>query len=83
VKLRQHPKKKTIFIKEACQPIVPVSLLVQAGAQVVWDRDGCEISHPVHGKLQVKMDQGCPTLEREVALKIMAEVEQMMMRGRR
>ena len=27
--------------------------------------------------------QGCPTLEREVALKIMAEVEQMMMRGRR
>ena len=27
------------------------------------------------------MDQGCPTLDHEVGMKIMMEVEQMMMRG--
>jgi len=43
VKLRQHPEKKTIFTKEHCQPIVPMALLVQAGAQVAWDKYGCEI----------------------------------------
>ena len=81
VKLRQHPAKKTIFTREACQPIIPVSLLVQSGAQVSWDKDGCEIYHPAHGKLNVKMDQGCPTLEKAVGLRIMEEIEQMMERG--
>ena len=81
VKLRQHPEKKTIFTKDHCQPIVPMALLVQAGAQVAWDKDGCKIQHPVHGRLEVKMDQGCPTLEHDVGMKIMLEVEQMMMRG--
>ena len=81
VKLKQHPEKKTIFTKDHCQPIVPMALLVQAGAQVAWDKDGCEIRHPAHGKLEVRMDQGCPTLDHEVGMKIMMEVEQMMMRG--
>lgn len=58
-----------------------MALLVQAGAQVAWDKDGCKIQHPVHGRLEVKMDQGCPTLEHNVGMKIMLEVEQMMMRG--
>ena len=58
-----------------------MALLVQAGAQVAWDKDGCKIQHPVHGRLEVKMDQGCPTLEHDVGMKIMLEVEQMMMRG--
>ena len=81
VKLRQHPTTKTILTKDSCQPIVPVSLLVQSGAHVAWDRDGCEIQHPAHGKLDVVMDQGCPTLDYEVGLKIMTEIEQMMKKG--
>ena len=33
---------------------------------VAWDKDGCKIQHLVHGRLEVKMDQGCPTLEHDV-----------------
>ena len=50
--------------------IIPLGMLVEKlGCEVRWSKKGaCKLRHPVMGEIQVRMNAGCPEVEKEVAL---------------
>ena len=65
----------TLLALDCVQPIVPLSKLTALGYKVSWDDVECSISHPGHGKLEITMEQGCPTVAAQVGWRLMNEVE--------
>ena len=65
----------TLLALDCVQPIVPLSKLTALGYKVNWDDVECSVSHPGHGKLEINMEQGCPTVPVQVGWRLMNEVE--------
>ena len=66
----------TLVTPEMVDPLVPIgkaSALV--GLRVQWRGGKCTASHPVLGELRVRDLNGCPCLEKEVALQIIDEMD--------
>ncbi len=75
VEMRMHPTKNTLLVQHAVQPIVPLGKLTLVGYAVKWEDGKIEIKHPVHGKIPVQLQQGCPVVEKKWGQQLMEEVE--------
>ena len=75
--MRQVTDSKTLITREKVQSIVPLCWITALGYRVMWSQDGCKINHPNRPQLPVKMVQGCPTVPKDVGMKLLAEVEQL------
>ena len=75
--MKQVTSTKTLITREKVQAIVPLCWVATLGYRVVWSQDGCKITHPNRPQLPVKMIQGCPTVPKQVGMKLLAEVEQL------
>ena len=75
--MRQLPSSKTLITREKVQSIVPLCWITALGYRVLWSQDGCKITHSNRPQLPVKMIQGCPSVPKEVGMKLLTEVEQL------
>lgn len=67
----------------ALEPIVPMGLLVEKlGCLVEWKEDALNITHPKLGPLEVKNEQGCPQVQRKLALQLIEEIELQRLEGK-
>ena len=61
---------------ESTEPIIPMGLLTKTlGCQVLWTEDGLRVVHPVRGALEVRVENGCPMITRNLALDLIEEIE--------
>ena len=83
MQLLQHRETGTSLSETAVQPIIPVALLVQGGSYIQWDNDECVVVHPRYGKLEIIMEQGCPTVDWQLGMDIIREIEDQQKADRR
>lgn len=58
------------------EPIVPIGLLTTVLAcEVSWGPKGLNVNHPQWGKLDVQVEDACPVLEHDVAMKLIHQIE--------
>ncbi|CAE7327628.1 GIP, partial [Symbiodinium sp. CCMP2592] len=73
----------TLLTEKATAPILAMSDLMEIGCRVVWSSDeGCHITHPVRGNLCARIFNGCPELEEQLGLDLIAEAEATKFRRR-
>ena len=58
------------------EPIVSMSKLVRLGFHVAWRHKTCTVVHPTLGRVPVVVQDGCPRVDRQVALDLIARIEQ-------
>lgn len=75
VQMRMHPWKNTLLVPHQVQAIVPIGKLTSVGYKVQWESGKCEVVHPEHGKIPVKLHQGCPVVDKKWGQRLMREVE--------
>ena len=67
-----------IIGEEHAEPIVPMGLLASSlKCSITWTGNGVEIIHPKLGPLDVKLQDGCPTVPHDVALTLIKEIEDL------
>ena len=67
----------TLLTTSEVEPIVPLRGVVDLGYKIKWDRNGCVVMHPVHGKLVCWLRNGCPVVREEHALQLIRDMEDM------
>ena len=67
----------TLLSREEVEPIIPLRMLVENGYMLKWSAASCEISHPDHGKIRCWRRSGCPVMNREEALNLLSQLENM------
>ena len=72
----QTTEDHTLICKEATQVIVPLGALYLLGYKIRWEEGICCIEHASRGPLPVRMRQFCPEVPTEVALRLVAELEE-------
>ena len=75
VQMRLHPQSNTLLVQHPVQQIVPLAKLIEVGWHVQWGSQGCSIDHKVHGRLPVRLLQGCPVVDRAWGNRLMQSVE--------
>ena len=66
----------TILGAPGVEPIVPLGMRATVlGCQVSWGLNGMEILHPDQGRLEVSVVEGCPMVEKAVALDLIDQME--------
>lgn len=78
--LYQHPLTGTLLSKVPVEPIVPLRGLVSLGYKIQWDKRGCVVHHPVHGKLSCWLRNGCPVVKETHSLQLIHDIEQSEIR---
>ena len=80
--LRMTAGKVIVHEDDRVQPIVPLGMLVEKlGCEVRWSKKGaCKLRHAVMGEIQVRMNAGCPEVEKEVALTLINALEELEVR---
>ena len=59
------------------EPIVPMGLLTTVvGCNISWTSQGLRVEHPQWGELPVKVEDGCPVVPHEIALRLIKEIEE-------
>ena len=58
----------TLLGSHDCKPIVSTSKLVGLGFHVAWRNQVCSVVHPLLGRVPVSVIDGCPRVDRCVAL---------------
>ena len=67
----------TLIGEGQCDTLVPLGQLVEIlGCKVRWTKGNLVVTHPVHGKLRVRVRDYCPELAEHEALKLIAELEE-------
>ena len=63
---------------EGAEPIVPMGILATSlKCDIRWSGKELRIIHPKLGELEVKIKDGCPMVDHDLALKLIAEIEAM------
>ena len=76
IQLRMSPGKAMISPDQSVEPIVPMGPLAEAlGCQITWEEGKILVRHPLRGDLKVEQHQGCPQISRQLALDLIAEME--------
>lgn len=83
VDLRQNPWSGSLLTQDACQMILPMSLVTKLGYEVVWKQEECVITSSDGSKLSVNMDQGCPTVDVRTGHRLLQEIEEFQSRAAR
>ena len=65
----------TLLSAAESEPIVSMSKLVRMGFHVAWRQQACLVVHPVLGRVPVIVDDGCPRVDRGVALDLIRRIE--------
>ena len=78
----------TLICEEAISPICPLGPLVsKLGCRVAWSDRGCSITHPIRGKLPVSLIGNCPTVDADLCLELIKDLErhgeELLRRGAR
>lgn len=73
--MRMHPRKNTLLVPHDVQAIAPIGKLTSVGYKVQWESGKCEVVHPEHGKIPVKLHQACPVVDKKWGQRLMREVE--------
>ena len=73
--MRIHPRSNSLLTSQQVQNIIPLSKITELGYEVRWQKAGCVIEHPVRGVVPLELQQGCPTVDEQWGMKLMAEVE--------
>ena len=75
VEMRLHPQTNTLLVHHPVQQIVPLAKLIEVGWHVQWGTHGCWVDHKLHGRLPVRLHQGCPVVDKAWGNKLMQSVE--------
>ncbi|CAE7937584.1 unnamed protein product [Symbiodinium sp. KB8] len=70
----------TLLVREAVQPIVPMSALPLLGCEISWSDRGCFVRHPSQGLLPVRLRDGTSELPANLVLRLIAEYERFLLR---
>ena len=73
--LRQDPDTGVLLTLSEAQTIIPMSKLIELSYVLRWDAGGCNLEHPKHGVVPLRMMQGCPTVDAEWGQRMMLEAE--------
>ena len=74
--LKMSPGGSMLSPDEMIEPIVPLGDLVEKlGCVFLWKEGELVIQHPKRGKLEVERKDGCPQVNRRVALELISEIE--------
>ena len=76
---RMHLSPQGILIGDKdTEPIIPMGLLTKCLAcDIQWTSEGLNVLHPDLGQLDVIIDHGCPMLERNQALLLIKQLEDL------
>lgn len=75
VKMKLSPQGILVSELEV-EPIVPMGVLTRSlECKIHWDEGGLRIDHPGMGQLQVTLEDGCPMIDEEQAMKLIRELE--------
>lgn len=67
----------SIVSEDNVEPIVPLGLLTRLlQCSVRWEEGGMKVIHPLKGKLEVKLEEGCPLVPRRLAMELIEEIEE-------
>ena len=70
------PGKAMMSPDRKVEPIVPMGPLAESlGCKITWQGDQLSIVHPLPGDLKVTQKDGCPQISRQLALDLIAELE--------
>ena len=59
-----------------CQPIIPMGAIIeQLGYKLVWSAGSCELYPPGGSPLRLEVENGCPEVECNMALALIAQLE--------
>ena len=78
--MRINAITKTLLVAaggEPIQQIIPLHKLTDIGYEINWSKAGCSIRHGVHGLLDIKMEQGCPTVNVTTGTELMQQIEEL------
>ena len=73
--LRQVQSSGTLVTDFDTQMIVPLGKVVKLGYRVVWEGEEFEMVDPKGVKMEVQLDAGCPTVDLELAKRLIQELE--------
>ena len=72
----------TLITTEKVAPICPLGRLIEVcNCKAVWNEKGCEIEHPVRGRLPSWMEGSCPVVEEALCLELIDELEHRTKQG--
>ena len=57
------------------EPIVPMGWLTSHGCEVIWSDGVVTVKHPLRGEIKVRVEMGCPQIERNLALELIQDFE--------
>ena len=61
---------------ENTEPIVPMGMLTSMlQCKMVWNQEGLRILHPKRGEIEVRLEDGCPMVPKNEALRLIEEIE--------
>ena len=67
---------------EDIEPIVPLGMMIsRLACTLQWTEDHLVITHPIHGQIPTTLKDGCPMVTRQVALKLIEELEREAVGG--
>jgi hypothetical protein len=65
-----------IIGEETAEPIVPMGILTTSRkCSIQWSGEELRVVHPKHGELEGHIKDGCPMVDHDLALKLIAEIE--------
>lgn len=63
---------------ESVEPIIPLGRLIEKlGCTMQWTEGHLVLVHPAHGQIQVDLKDGCPMVEKRIAMKLIDELEEV------
>eukprot|EP00435_Cladocopium_sp_Y103_P065207 s1247_g27.t1 len=82
VTLRQLPWSKTLLSATKVQSIVPLGVLAEIGYCVHWEGTKFELTDPNGCVLDTLLESGCPTVDEDLGLELIKEVERHFIQRR-
>ena len=80
--LRQVAWTRTLLAEEEVQPIVPLGLLIQLGYNVRWEGTTFVLTDREGRVLDTMLEAGCPTVDEELGLELIKELEEEAIKQR-
>ena len=75
--LRMNPVGTLLSPDPGIQPIIPMGLLAsELSCEKRWADLTCQIHHPQHGLLPLRVNRNCPEVKASTCLELIAEVEE-------
>ena len=74
-RMMKQARTGSVLTDQEVQPIIPMSMLVEAGCKVTWNNSQCMVRHPTLCRLNISLQSGCPELNPRQAREVTADLE--------